>query len=356
MNSTYIKAVILFGILCTTILRCFHISWNAPPHRWDEQTNIQVISELQNSKNPIFLTYNHKPFFEKPPIWYVLIATISKATRISPLVAARLFSASSGFILILLSCTLAFRWWGFYAGVITWSVLISTDHLFVTNPYSIFSTHTVRSADSDIFFILLLLIVSVLCVSKYISRGLNIAIGMITGVAILTKGPLAIVPLIAATIIPHLWRTQKQNQTIWLAWVSAGLLTILWLSIMIIAFGFPFVYEYIGYHIFLRAVTPLETHNGPLLFYIQLLFLKPIFMFFEVYLISLLVYVRSKKIWADTRIMHVCVSSILLIIIPSMIQTKLAWYILPFYPYAALTIAGIVTTTRAFRTFSAKWI
>lgn len=356
MNSRQVKAVLFFGILCITIIRCFNFSWEAPPQRWDEQTNIQVIYELQYSDNPLLLTYNRMPFYEKPPIWYALTAYISTITHTSPLVAARLISATCGFFIILLSFIVAQRFWGFSAGVIAWSVLISTNHLFETNPYSIFSTHTIHSADSDILFMLLMLSISVLCVSTFISRKLAVIIGALTAIAILIKGPLALVPIVIATIIPHLSWSQKHNSNIWISWICAGLISSVWILYMIVTFGYPFVYEHIGYHIFLRATTPIENHSGPMLFYVQLLFLKPLFLFFEVYIVSLIVYIQSKTQMADPRIMHVCVASMLLICIPSLAQTKLAWYILPFYPYAALTIAGIVTTTKAFRIFSAKWI
>lgn len=356
MNSRNVKIVILIGILCITIIRCLHFSWAAPAQRWDEQTNEQVISELRDSENPFFLTYTHKPFFEKPPVWYAVVAAISRITHISPLVSARLLSAVSGFFIILLSCTVAYRWWGFAAGIITWSVLISTNHLFITNPNSVFSTHTIRSADSDIFYILLMLVASVLCVSARASRNTYIAIGCITAVAILTKGPLAIVPIVTATIIPYLSQSQKYTPNIRFVWLYAIVVPLLWFLYMTVNFGSQFITEQIGYHIVQRVITPIETHTGSVFFYMWLLSMKPLFLFFEVYLLSVFVYFRYITFRSDIPLMHVCTTSIVLLCIPSVVQTKLAWYILPFYPYAALTIAGIVTTSKVFRTFSAKWI
>ncbi len=123
----------LVVILCGGMFyRIFFNLLQAPVERWDEQTNIEVVINSLSHKSFPVLYIDDKPFFEKPPLWYWITAIVVKSVNQSPF-SMRLLSAVSGVGVILLTVFLAWRWWGVYAGISSWIVLLTTNQLFVTN-------------------------------------------------------------------------------------------------------------------------------------------------------------------------------------------------------------------------------
>lgn len=315
----YVKIATLVCMLAITAYRCFFFSWNSRPEQWDERTNIEVLQE----STILTLRHNNEPFFEKPPLWYIISLTLNSLVNI------RLFSATCGFLMILLVFFATSKWWGFSAGLMSWLVLITTNQLFQTNPDSIFSTHTMHSADSDILFVLLL------CISFFtgVSENKNILIaGISTGLALLTKNPLGIIPLVWITVF------HRKNTYMRQAWLSAGVLYISWIVYSYINFGSTFIQQYFGYHIITRTIQGIEGHTHSTLYFFQILFNKQLFIFFEIYLVALFFIIKLRI--KDSRLRVAAMISLSLLCIPTLMQTKLSWYILPFYPFAAITMAG----------------
>ncbi len=352
---TYIKRSILFLMCAITVYRCFYFDWNRPAERWDEQTNIDVINKSSKIKQFPQLFYGNKPFFEKPPIWYMLSVIVSRAIHAPTLQIIRLFSATCGFITILVVWYISVRWWGFTSGVLSWVILLSTNHLFLTNPAGVFSTHTLRSADSEGFFILCIVLSSIVSTKIGYSNISAIASGILTGLAILSKSPIGIIPLLCATCYILFQRNNSTaiKQAI-IAWCFALCMYALWVLYMSKIYGFTFLNTFFYYHLFLRASTPLESHNQSLFYYFRLLFSKELFVFMELYILSLVIYMRSSSLRSNIQLANIFSISICFIVIPTLVQTKLAWYIFPFYPFAALLIAGTVTPYLSFRAFSGK--
>ena len=293
------------------------------------------------------------PFFEKPPVWFTIGTTLSRISPFSRVNTLRAFSALSGVLLIGTVFLVAYRTWGLIAGITEWIVLITTNHLFVSNLPGIFSTHTLQSADGDALFVLFILCSAVLCLGIQHSNSASVGAGIFTGLAVLTKSPLGYIPLLVQTIF--IYATEKKgSKNLIRAWCISFLLFCCWFIPMGIVYKYDFLSEYVTYHVFKRAIIPIEQHSESLWFYVTILFSKQVFLFMEVYILSTLAILRSKKIFKDRTLLFIWVSSLCFLVIPTLIQTKLSWYIFPFYPFAALTISGVVAHVGFFSRFSGK--
>ncbi len=160
--------------------------------------------------------------------------------------------------------------------------------------------------------------------------------GVATGLALLTKGPLGIIPLVTATVLSvHIGKAVKQS--IFTAWKIFFFTAVPWYLFMTIRFGFPFLSMHFGYHIIERTLSPIEGHDGSVWYYFQLLANRDVFFFWTLVVFSF-VWVIVKKLYRKQNVLYVFVSTIIFFIIPTFIRTRLAWYILPFYPFAALVV------------------
>jgi len=316
------KIALTILLLFLTWYRCFFQLQIQPIERWDESTNISVIRNTRFHHSFPILFVEDKPFFEKSPLWYY----VSLLLPVHP----RAISATAGFLTILLVSYIAWKWWGPLAGFISWVILLTTNHLFVTNPSGVFSTHTFRSADVDSLFILFLICSFYTDNPKWKE--------FFSGLAVLTKGPLGLLPLVFSL-----------NSLGW------ALLTILpWYVYMMAMFGHAFISAHLGYHIIDRSIYPLEGHAQHWWYYVRLLSNRQFFLSWEL-LVGSLIWLISHDKWKDPKIRSVVFIAGMLFLIPTLIQTKLAWYILPFYPFAALIIgAGVSAAVSHYRRYSGR--
>ncbi len=321
--------ILLVFIMAT--ITAFRVFWNlgeAPVERWDEQTNIDVVSDTINNQSFPVLTYGNKPFFEKPPLWYFAGIAIGSVTPVS-LLSMRTISALFGFLTITFTAYLAWRWWGWIAGFISWITALTTNHLFVTNPAGVFSTHTFRSADVDsmlMFFLIAAYAASVKMPSSTRAAALT---GVFTGLAVLTKGPIGFLPLFI---------TSLQSKRSFVAWIIAIVTVCPWYAMMVAQFGMTFIHQHAGYHLLKRATMPIEGHNHPLWYYVSILTNRAFFLSWEILVFALVWLLIRRNMLRDRRTRSAYILTLAFIIVPTLIQTRLAWYLLPLYPFAALTV------------------
>jgi 4-amino-4-deoxy-L-arabinose transferase-like glycosyltransferase len=324
---------ILIGI---SLIRCFTNIGTPSVEKWDEQTNIAVIQNSLPLKTPPFLYLHNEPFLEKPPLWYLINVVIGSMAGITPQ-SMRIVSAVSGVCFIIFSAYLAFSWWGAIAGYTTWIILVTTNHLFITNPANNFSTHTVKSADVDSIYILFLL-----CAFGFGARRHTLWLtGIFSGLAILTKGPFGVVPLIIISFYTF-FKEKPYIRDIHYAWIITFLVTFPWHMYMTQLLGTTFINSYVVYHLVERFVLPIEGHSKQLWYYISLIIRPEIFPGCILFPITIAWMMNQKKFFSDKYYLYCFFMALLCLVVPTITQTKLAWYILPFYPFAALLIgAGI---------------
>lgn len=326
-------ATILLTLL--TIWRLFSGLGQAPFERWDEVTNVEVVTNLITTRSFPALYAFHQPFFEKPPLWYYLSALIARAVGVSKN-SMRALSVVSGLCIILFTVYLAWRWWGTASGFTAWIVLLTTNQLFITNPAGYFATHTFRSADLDALLIAFMIVAFAACASL---KKCSVIAGLATGLGVLTKGPFGFVPLVIATLL--FIRKKRYFCSLWTAWIVGAAVAVPWYLYMTARFGSTFLSAGIGYHLIDRAISPLEGHASSPLFYVWVLASRSVFLSWEL-LAGSLIWLTVKKKFTDMRVLYSVCMTVVLFLIPTVVQTKLAWYILPVYPFAALTIAAAV--------------
>ncbi len=320
-----IDFLIVSVLVLITSYRLFVGLGDQPLERWDEKTNISVVTDSVSQNMFPVLYLGPKPFFEKPPLWYFANSLVAKTFGTSA-VSMRMTSAFSGLFVILISAYLAWRWWGKTAMIVTWLVLLSTDQLFITNAGGYFATHTLRSADVDALQLLFLLIAFVLAVEIKKHRFAPLLLGVFSGLAVLTKGPIGLLPIMFIPVSP-------------ISYLSLLLVVLPWYIFMVIKFGHGFLAANLGYHLTERVLVPLEGHRESIWFYLGILTSKSMFISWPLLFISLFWAIIRKK-YHDRRILFLVLMVSFCFIIPSLVQTKLAWYILPIYPFAALLIGA----------------
>ncbi|HLD03870.1 MAG TPA: glycosyltransferase family 39 protein [Candidatus Dojkabacteria bacterium] len=332
-------AVILIFLL--TIFLLFYKLDKPAFERWDEQINVQVVNESLSSENFLVFKYQGLEFFDKPPLWYYLTMLIVKFTG-PTVIAFRAVNAVSGLIICFLIFSLTRKHLGLYAGIVSVAALLSISHLFINNPLGtgqFFSTHTLRSADLDGLQILLL-VLSLWLFDRVKNNRKYFYLGfMVLGLAFLTKGPFTLIPLVFYCWYFYrkrlFYRIKVKNLIIGLLLFFATILP--WHILMLYYSGQYFINSYLGYHILSRLTIPLEGHSADIFFYIKI-FLN--FSAVTVWTLALLALVNKFKLRISNLLLDF--SRFMFpatIIFFSLVQTKLAWYILPAYPFVAILVA-----------------
>jgi len=367
-----VKLSITIILLILTSILCFWKLEKPAIEIWDEYLYYNVVYSTIDSDNFLILQDGRETFFEKPPLWFWLAMFSTKIFGINNF-SIRLVSAVSGFSIILLTFYLGQKMFSYKAGLISGFTLLATRQLFFKSP-TIFSTHNFRSADLDALQLLFIMLSTLAFFNltrsshkKYKLFWLIIA-AIFSGFAFLTKGPFALLP----GITYFLFRIINHKKMGWKSIVkeflifhfSLLIITVPWHIFMIVNFDKEFISDYFGYHILKRGLTALEGHNEDILFYVKLLFHKDFFFSGEIFLLAI-IYLSTKyllirlpirqslklqrigqiRITNDFALFHCFIASLFILLIITLIQTRLSWYILPLYPFAALLIGKLLHDT-----------
>jgi len=337
--------VLLIGTLF--VLTCFQSFTGIATQeveRWDEQTNIDVVNESYTAHSFPFLVYKSEPFFEKPPLWYY-IEYVLVSFGYNTLSSFRIVSSFSGILFIVCTAYLAKRFWGNIAFLVTWIVLLLSRQLFVTNIGGQFSTHTVRSADVDALLILFLMIAVLVALCKKPTNTTSVMTGIFIGLSMITKGPSGFIILLPFSV--WFFSSQKKSQVLML-WGSALAVCVPWFLLMLLTYGYSFWNSFFTYHIGSRTFSAIEGHNQSFFYYITLLGNPLIYPPGILLIFSIAVILFKKLFIHDKRLGIILLCFLFYMTVPSLLQTKLAWYVLPVYPFAALLIGYVISRYRTF--------
>ena len=335
----------LISVFLCAVFMCFYSLGRNQPERWDEQTNAGVVSELTRTSAPWILTYNRHPFFEKPPLWYWITATITKLFGFSNF-NLRVTSALSGFILIMLVYFLSSAMFSPAAGIISALILLSTGQLFILNAGGYFSTHNFRSADPDALYILFItLSYAFFYFAVQGKQGALIAASVTAALGFLVKGPLILIPFIIYIFYFLINGNKIQNlpRTVFLSLIIFLIIISPWYLTMISIFKHDFINQHLFYHVFRRITEPLEGHNGGWIFYLYLLTNHQVFPY-SLQLLAGMIFIisfrnfRQKQEYLFPLLMITVILSTVFVM-----KTRLSWYVLGIYPFAALLLGGLIT-------------
>ena len=169
--------------------------------------------------------------------------------------------------------------------------------------------------------------------------------GVFFGLALMTKQIEALAVLLVLGV--YLAATRRSlrfffTKTFTMVWGVGLLIFSPWLIYMSVQFGSPFWQWYFGYSVFSRSVGVVENHAGTYLFYFNYLAHNENI----IYLILLplgaalcLAKAAVKRVKADTLVF---LWMALVLLIFTLAQSKLDWYILPAFPAFALAISALI--------------
>lgn len=401
MKHPVFKAILVCALIMATGFKIFWDLGSAPLQRWDEQGNVHVVQTTMQSGNWLILKCKDKcsdclprdeavPFLDKPPLWYWL--TMCSVTLFGDNnTAYRLVGAMCAFLLCMLVFGLGSAWFGLPAGTAALITILTTRHLFMTGDTH--TTHSFRTADLDSLQLLLIMLSiyffwrslrkvdfasrSVKTNTAFLSLALTSSC-----LAYFTKGPMGFLPVVifilylvinsSAVIVKDVLarHSLSQEKALFLKNTAIEIIKILLfllviLSIVIIPWyiyqykhiGRAFIDDHILYHLVRRASEPLEGHYGTWRFYFNIFFNMKIFLMGIPVCIGVFAIVTglcerltnkenaprtTMNWWEDFRIFSIVTGFLISFAVITAVQTKLMWYILYVYPFAAL-IVGVLT-------------
>lgn len=307
--------------------------------RWDEQTNYFVITSTLRTKTPWILKLGEAMFFEKPPLWYYVLLPLGKIFGTTPLLL-RVTTAFIGVSITILIFWVGKKVYTLRTGFLAAFFFLTIPQLFFTNPNGVFATHTLRSGDMDgLFIVFIILALFFFSQSFENKKYFYYGIGW-SSLAIMTKGPIGILPILIFIMVNFFQKTKMsftlkiflQSLLIYL------LITLPWHLFMYLKFGESFVYEYFWYHLLGRATTTLEGHFEPWWFYLKILGTRNFFFLPELSLVATTIVLTNKKLLQNKGTQLFIAFIIVLLGLITITKTRLAWYLLPLYPFLALMV------------------
>lgn len=356
-NNKLALSFSLIGFINLVVILFVNIH-NQKVEFWDEGTNAQVVYEIEKSIPN--LTLFSENFFEKPPLWYFATALFVKAFGFNEL-SIRIVSILSALMVGVIIYYVLYKKYNLYSAAFGLFELTSIGHLFL-NSSTYFSTHSFRSADLDALHILFILlsflffwnyyekffVITNLTFSKvklvnYLFEKdlINIIIGSVFALlAVLTKGPLGFLPIIVFVIYKLIYDRSSIKIISIIIVLLIFIVLLPWHLMMFVLHGSIFVEEYVLYTIFQRSITAIESHTQPAFYYFRLL-IDPYFCSITaIYFVSLFFSIKQ-KLYRSFFHFSVSLTPILILILFTTVQTKLAWYILPIYPFLIIQTIGL---------------
>jgi len=273
----------------------------------------------------------------KPPLVMWLMSLAYQVFGVTNF-AARFWSAVFGTLSLVLVFYLGKKLYNLHVGLIS-ALVLGT---FTT--FHVFARHAMLDV-SFIFFMLasiyfLLLSEKTENANRYVALG-----GLFFGLAFMTKQVVAfLIPLIVFAYFTATGRGIRFlfKKRFALFWQVGVLIVAPWMIYMTLRFGPDFWHSFFVFSGIMRASTPIEGHVGGYLFYFNYLVNNE-----NLFWIVLLPFSAGlclfnavfKRLKADTLVLA-WMSIVLLLF--TLIQTKLEWYILPAFPAFAIAIGSFL--------------
>lgn len=333
------------GVFALALMLLFYRLGDGSLYNWDEAIYAQVAKEMLLSHTLGTPHWHGDPFFHKPPLYFWLTVLTYKTIGVSEF-AARLWPAIFGFGVVVLTFILGtrFRSWAVGAGAAL--LLLVVDHSYYSQWWNFLSLSRVAMLDTPLTF----WIVAALALLWEAERRpwLITVMGLAVGLAVMTKAW----PGFFAAVIPLIYRVltgkgRPEQARYWIiAGGLAGVIILPWHLWQYGVYGQAFLTEYFNINLAGRVFQPLEEHSGDLLFYAR--HVREGFSLWG-YLWPLAVMWVAWKAYnqRDRRAcLLLCWMTVPLLLF-SIAQTKLGWYIGMIYPAVALlvgiTLAEVLT-------------
>jgi 4-amino-4-deoxy-L-arabinose transferase-like glycosyltransferase len=296
---------------------------------WDEAIYAEVSKEIVLSHHWLTLTWQHQPFFEKPPLSFWIEAVFFRSFGVTEF-WARFASALAGIAIVLLTYAIARRLAGVATGLLAALVLLTTNHF----------DRIMREGTTD----------ALLCLCIYLSVYAYLRLreeGLVwfyllcatVGLGVMVKGPAI---LIAPFAIGLDWFFRRREKRLigWRDGSLGALLTLVivapWHIWMVAQYGRSFLHSYVGYQLAQRFTGTIEGSGGGPLYYVQVIG-SGAFPWSVLALIAAAKWLWRRQ-WRDSLLWELAV----LVLLYSFLPTKHPWYIIPIYPALSIEVGRLL--------------
>jgi 4-amino-4-deoxy-L-arabinose transferase-like glycosyltransferase len=296
----------------------------------DEAKYTQVAREILLTRDPITLHANGRPWFVHPPLYMWLQALTGRTFGFSE-VSARIWSAVFGVVGIYATILVGEMLFGRGPALLAGIVLATTFEYFVLSRLAIFDV--VLTA-----FMLLAFYAFLRAVRTGRSRFRYWA-ALWVGLGILTKGPIALLlPGLVTAAYLAIRRIGVGGVRAWIGpGVVAAVLGFSWYIIEWARHGWEFVRIVIGYYTVTRFVGVVEGQTGPWWYYAPVFGIGA-FPWTAFVLAALPYHIRRRR--GDGSLLVLLWIGVT-VVFYSLAGTKLPNYVLPAFPFTALSVAVV---------------
>ena len=329
------------GVLSLALVLLFYHLGHGSLHDWDEAIYAQVAREALFSDTWTTLTWNGAPFFHKPPLYFWLTAFTYKMIGVSEL-AARFWPAIFGFGVVALTFVLGMRVHSWVVGAVAALLLLVVDRGYYGHWWNFLSLSRVGMLETALTFWIMAALFIVWEAER--RPWLVVFIGLPIGLAVMTK---AWTGLLAAAIPLVFWLIAAKHRAIdFASWGGGTLLALViilpWHLWQYAMHGPLFVHEYVGINLTGRLFQALEENTGGPLNYVDIL-RRGFSIWGYLWPLAYLWAVWQATVRGERRMRLLLVWITLPLLLFSVAQTKLGWYISMVYPANALLLALTLT-------------
>jgi 4-amino-4-deoxy-L-arabinose transferase-like glycosyltransferase len=316
---------------------------------WDESLYATTAWEMMVSGNWIATTFRGSLDYynSKPPLNVWLIVGAFKTLGVN-LVALRIASITAAWLTVAVLMWWVRRMFGPAPSLLS-GLALSTNFAFLF-------VHASRSANTDAIYTLLVLLTVVALWAAW-DRPWRLAwLGPILAATFLLRGMAILLPAIIV-LVAEAWPRPARRPR-WLPAACALVLMLLPIAAWAIARWqvdeWRFLRLLFWYDFVQRSVTTIERHHGSVFFYLHIL-VKHHYEWLLAALLALALFppsrsdVRNVFRWpvrGDRVKPLLIVWAVVTLLVPTVMVTKLPWYLNPFYPACAIGVA--VVLDRAF--------
>jgi hypothetical protein len=278
----------------------------------------------------------------KPPLMVWLVALCFKTLGISA-VSLRLVSIVAAWVTVLVLMLWAARVLSPLAGI-TAGVVLATSFGFMF-------VHSGRTGNTDALFALLTLLTAVLLHASSTRPRARLALGVVLAAMFLLRGPGMLMPLLIVVVFELWHRPAAPRGRTWLAACVLFAIPVgAWAFARWRADGWSFLAQVWTIDLVTRTVTTFEGHAGTPLYYVDIL-QRYHFDWLLAGVAAVVLFAPSRselREWlsvrsdADPSKVVIMAWAGVTFLIPTLMKTKLSWYLNPFYPVFALLVGAVL--------------
>jgi 4-amino-4-deoxy-L-arabinose transferase-like glycosyltransferase len=315
---------------------------------WDESLYATTAAEALDDGHWIATTFNGDLDYynTKPPLNVWLIALAFAALGKS-LVSLRLASVISAWLTVVVLTLWTTRARGAPTGLLAGAILATT--------FGFIHIHSGRSGNTDALFTLIIVLTGVVLWAERSRPWLRAWLGLLLAATFLLRGMAVLMPL---GIVALTWVAERDWRRAWGPTLAALALLVVpvgaWMIARYRVDGWEFLSRLFFYDFVARTATVIEDHPGGPFYYLNIL-QKHQFDWLGAAAVAFMVAPipwGAMRAWIgrwrhETFAMVLVVWAFVVLAEPTVMRTKLPWYLNPFYPVFAVVVAALVVRAAA---------